>query len=218
MAQPAQAPAEEAVGPAPAPAAAKKKSPLGMLIVVAGVVGLLGYGGYSYMSMKAKAKELIVKEWLKTAPLSPVTFALDPVTVNLADGDKYARLAPTLVFDLDVVDGAYFKEKAPVLHPPEGGAKGGEGEGEGKKKKADATVPKKEPGEDVKKLVEALPNCLPRLQDATIEVLGARKFEQLLSVADKEKVKEALTAKFTDILAETKIPVKQVLFAEFIMQ
>ena len=219
MAQPANAAVEEAVA-APAAPAAKKRSPMGAVILTALLVGPLAVGLNSVMSSRAKTKQAAIEQWEKTAPLQEVTFPLEPITVNLVDGEKYCRLSPVLVFAFDAVDTAYYKQKLPSMKPGEGNAKsGGEGgEGGDKKKPADASIPKKVAGDAVKNFCEELPDLLPALQDATITVVSGRKYDEMLSVADKEKVKASLKEKYDEILAESKVPLKRVLFNEIIVQ
>jgi flagellar basal body-associated protein FliL len=223
MAQPAPAaPAEGAAAP-PAAAPAKKKSPIGAMIVTALLVGPLAFGLFTMKQSKAKAQEELVKKREKTAPQFRATFEMQPITVNLADGDRYARVAPVLVFEFDTIDCEHFKKKAAELKPgEEGQKKSGEGEGkEAKKPPADPTVPKTKPGEAVQKLLEELPTVMPEMKDAVITVLAGHSFEELLPNKGKQgltEVKEALRAKFTEVLAETKVPVKEVLFADWIMQ
>jgi len=218
MAQPARPQAvEEPAAPA---APAKKKSPMGAMIATALVVGPLAFGMFTMRQAKEKARESQVAGWEKTAPQEVVTYPLEGITVNLADGQRYCRVVPVLGFEFDKIDAEFFRGKVNALRPKEGGG-GGEGGGEGGgkgKKKADPTVPKRVPSERVHAVIELLPNMEPQLKDAAIHLISTRKYEDLLSIKDRDHLKEQLCERFTEILEETKVPVKHIYFADFIMQ
>lgn len=214
------APGAEEQGGA-APSAPKKKSPLGAIIATALVVGPLAFGGFTMSQAKKKAHEAVVTKWEKTAPTEIVTLPLEAITVNLSDGERYVRCAPVLGFAFDKIDASYFVKHSAKLRPgAQEESSGGEG-GEGKPKvKTDPTIPKKEPSEKIKELIESYPTKLPMLHDAAIHELTMLKFEQLISPREREKVKDSLRDRFTEILSEgnPNIAVKCVFFNEFIMQ
>lgn len=227
MAQEAQGASEAAAAPAAAPV--KKKSPLPIMIVTALLVGPLAFGLFTFKQNGAKKKEALVEKWEKTAPKVPASFALETITVNLADGDRYCRFTPVVYFEFDVVDAKYFKSHAASLTPGAeegkgGGAHGG-GEG-GEKEEADPTVPKSEPGKAVKLLVEEIPHCLPQMKDSAITLVSSQNFEELSKLQGKEQLKKELAERFSHIVAEvleeakieTKFEVTKVLFSDFIMQ
>ncbi|MBI5833082.1 MAG: flagellar basal body-associated FliL family protein [Armatimonadetes bacterium] len=227
MAQEPQGAAEAAAAPAAAPA--KKKSPLPIVIATALLVGPLAFGLFTFKQGAARKKEALVEKWEKTAPKVPASFALETITVNMADGDRYCRFTPVLYFEFDVVDAKFFKSKAASLTPgSEEKKSGGEGHGEGGKKAEakDPTVPKTEPSKAVTTLVEELPQCLAELKDSAINLVSSQNFEELSKLKGKEHLKKELAERFTVIVEqvleeaklETKFEVKKVLFSDFIMQ
>ena len=225
MAQEPQGAAEAPAAPAPA----KKKSPLPIVIVTALLVGPLAFGAFTMKQNAAKKKESQAAEWEKKAPKVPASFAMETITVNLADGERYCRFTPVLYFEMDVIDAKFFKEHAASLTPGAGeekkseGGHGGEG---GKKETPDKSIPKTEPSKAVNTLVEEIPHCLPELKDSAITLVSSQNFEDLAKLQGKEHLKKELAERFSKVFEkvleeakiETKFEVTQVLFSDFIMQ
>ncbi|MBI2302300.1 MAG: flagellar basal body-associated FliL family protein, partial [Armatimonadetes bacterium] len=199
MAQaPAPEPAAEAAAPPRAPE--KKPSSLKAVLVTAVVVGGLAFGAMFMLNKQHQGQAKAAEE--EVPPPEEVTYTLASQTVNLADGDRYVRCQAVLAFELPPADAKYFREhvQQPEAEKGKGGEGGGEGGGkaeEGAKKpavkgKADGTTAV---------LVEELANRQARLNDALIRELSNRKFNELLTEKDKDKLTSSLVRRFNDVLA-----------------
>ena len=173
----------------------KKHNPFVMILLTAVVVGPLAVGGFWFMSKRNQDHRRALAEWQPV--MQEVTYPLDTQTVNLADGDRYARCRLVLAFELDPVDAVYFRTWVLSLDPESKPAAEEEPE-------VDKSIPKKEPGKEVKQLVQRLSNYQVQLNDALIRELGSKRFEQLLREPDKERAAKALAERFNAILVEPK--------------
>lgn len=189
-----------------------KRSPIALMLMTALFVGPLAVGGFMLWSRQQQTQKKLLAEMANDESLlQEVTFGLEPQTVNLADGDRYARCKVVLSFRLDPIDAAYFQTAADAFtgetkELPE------EPERDGPK------LPKKEPDKKVQRLVYLLASQTPQLNDALIQTISSRKYEQLLKPADKEQLKKALIKRFDELLTEVEIPVHDIYLSEFVMQ
>lgn len=188
----------------------KGRSPLALILLTALLVGPGGIGGYTLYNRQRQVRAQKLAEYEAQAPRIEVTFPLETLTVNLADGDRYARLTAVLTFTLDPVDAAYYRTaiatvtgtEPPEIESPEEPAKS----------------PKKQPGPEVKQLVWLLATRQPRLNDLLLSELGRYKYAQLLRPDARETVKQALVKRFDEVLTEAGIPVHDILLSDFVMQ
>jgi flagellar FliL protein len=80
-------------------AAAKKGGKKKLIFIVAGVL-VLGLAGGGFMVMKGgKAEASAAKKEAKKEPLGQI-IKLDPITLNLADGDHYLKVGIALQLDI----------------------------------------------------------------------------------------------------------------------
>lgn len=207
-----------------------RRSVFSKLLLLLLILGPLGGGGYFVVSKRVQAAAAAAEAG--PPPLEEVTFPLQVQTVNLADGDRYARCLAVLAFRLDPVDAAYFRswvkeyteDKKPAAEPVASpGAK----------------PAKKEPGDGVKDLLFRLANYQLQLHDALIRELSSRRYKELLSEADKDRVCEALKKRFESVLnggdpgatattpmgsgakgesEQEHVPIERIYFSEFVMQ
>ena len=56
----------------------------------------------------------------------------------------------------------------------------------------------------------------PQLRDALINILSSKTIPELTTVEDKEKIRQEILTKFTEILAPQ--PVYQIYFVDFVLQ
>ncbi|MCC7491352.1 MAG: flagellar basal body-associated FliL family protein [Fimbriimonadaceae bacterium] len=204
-------------------AAPKKKNPLMAVLLLAVVVGPLAVGGMM-MSKKQKAMQAQLEKQYEDDPpeVEVCTWPMPVQTVNLADGNRYARIKLELAFELDPVDAKYFRTEVSALSNPEGakeGGGGGHGGGEAEPAaEGDKKAIKKEPGQRVKNLLELLHHHQSELNDLLIDELSGRTFETMLRPNDKRAFKDALVKRFGHLLTEVKMEVHDIYFSEFVMQ
>lgn len=202
---------EETILPDPAPPK-KHRSPLATALLTALLVGPLAVGGFVVYSQLQARQKAALEKWQSHPPVvESVCYTLDTQTVNLADGDRYARVKLALAFELDPIDAAYFRTTVATLTgddaeqpppPPSDGPK----------------PPKKEAGKEVQQLVYTLYTQQEKINDIMIGEIGARRYEALLQPADKEALKKVLAERIDEVLTPSKSKVHDIYFSEFVMQ
>ncbi len=220
----AEMPGQEALQPQHAVAARPKKSPLMPLLLVVVVVAPLGVGGYLLSAKQKQMQQELTKAYEEDPPVvEEVTWPMAVQTVNLADGDRYARIKAEVAFELDPVDAEYLRAAAAIEGGDPAAKEGGEG-GHGKEAKgghgseAKGKALKTEPGARVKLLAFTLKSQAPRLNDVLIEELSSRNFSSMLRPEDKKAFKRALMKRYNEVLTEVKVEVHDIYFSEFVMQ
>lgn len=211
----AELPAPELTDDAPAPASGgrRKKGGGGILpvLLTAVLVGPMCIGGYMMYTKTAAARDKALAEYESDpSKLETVTWPIETQTINLADGDRYARCGLALAFQLDKVDAAHFREvaatrvenaKALPEAPP-----------------SDEKPVKKQPGKEVKTLLYLLATNADQINDAVIQEVGSRKYDELLSNEDKLQLKKSLLARLGKLLTGSDLTLHDIYLSEFVMQ
>ena len=207
----AELPAPELTDAPAAAAPPKKKGGLLPILLTALVVGPLAVGGFVLYNKAAAAQKLLLAEYEKDPDaLETVTWPLEVQTINLADGDRYARCGLSLAFQLDLVDAAHFRSTVAEVT--------GDDKTMPEPPPADRKPPKKEPGKEVKTLLYLLATQADSIDDVVIQEVGARNYDELLSNEDKATLKKSLITRLDKLLTNSELPVHDIYFSEFVMQ
>lgn len=208
---PAEAPAADGGGPAK-----KGGGPVPLLLVVI-LLGQAAMGGFMFMSKrgnaapaKAEAKEADDDDFDDLDDGEVVSWPLATKTTNLADGNRYARYSLALAYQLDPTDAARFIEVVAAQHDGAGAPPEGEGHG-GKKSK-------KGPSKKVTKLLYLLSTQASAIDNAILEEISDRKYQDLLSNEDRAKLKKAVMARLDELLTDSRLKMHDIYFSEFVMQ
>jgi len=202
---------EDAAAPAPSRGKGKKGGGILPVLLTAVLVGPMAVGGYMLLSKNAAAKEKALAAYeTDPAKLETVSWPLKVHTINLADGDRYARCGLALAFQLDKVDAAHFREVVATVDD--------EATAIPEAPPSDEKPIKKEPGKEVKTLLYLLATQEDPISDIVIQEVGSRKYDEMLTNQDKLKLKKSLISRLDALLTNSGLTVHDVYFSEFVMQ